>query len=260
MNMQSNISKIAIIGASGMLGNDLYDYLSQTFDVTGITRENYQEFIGKKFNVLINANGNSRRFWANQNPKEDYIASVKSVINSLNDFKFDYYIFISSSDVYPDHGNPANNTELTIINEKKLEPYGLHKFQAENYINKLPSYLILRCSAILGKKLKKGIIYDLKNKQELFVTKESYIQFITTTAIAEIIEYMILNNIKNEIYNCGGIGHIKVEEIAIILNEPLIIKTNAQKQEYEMNVNKLHTIYPLKNSMEYLEEYLLPNN
>lgn len=254
--MQSITKKVAIIGSNGMLGADLMNYFSDTFDVTGITRENYKEHINKNFDVLINANGNSRRYWANQNPKDDYEASVNSVKNSLKDFKFSQYIFISSSDVYPDHGNPQKNSENTQIDTTKLESYGLHKYQAEQLVNKLSSFTILRCSAMLGKNLKKGVIFDLQNKQPLFVTKDSYLQFITTEAVAEIIEYLILNNKNNEIYNCGGMGHIEVDEIAELLNEPFIPQKDTMKQEYEMNVNKLYTIYPLKTSNEYLQEFI----
>jgi len=256
MNMQLKIRKIAILGANGMLGSDLVNYFSETFEVTGITRENYKENIDKNFDILINANGNSRRYWANQNPEADYEASVLSVKNSLNDFKFSQYIFISSSDIYPEHGNPQKNNEDTVIDTNLLEPYGLHKYQAEQLVNKLSSYTILRCSAMLGRNLKKGIIFDLKNNQSLFVTKESYLQFITTAAVAEIIEYIILNNINKEIFNCGGVGHVTIEEIADLMTTPLNFQSNRQKQEYEMNINKLYTIYPLKNSSEYLFEYL----
>ena len=72
---------LAVIGGSGTLGSDLVQYFSTKFVVISINRGNYRDQIGKLFDVVINANGNSKRFWANQNPVEDFFASSASVIN-----------------------------------------------------------------------------------------------------------------------------------------------------------------------------------
>ncbi len=109
--MQKQLSinnSIGILGANGNLGSDLARFLGDKFNVSSITKENYNDTRGKVFDVLVNANGNSRRFWANQNVLGDFSASTVSVYNSLFDFGFKKYIYISSSDVYEDHSSPLS--------------------------------------------------------------------------------------------------------------------------------------------------------
>ena len=65
---------IGILGGTGMLGSDLVTILKKYFKVVPITKLNYSKCVGKSFDILINANGNSRRYWANQNPVEDFSA------------------------------------------------------------------------------------------------------------------------------------------------------------------------------------------
>ncbi len=256
MIMQSVTKKILIIGAKGMLGNDLVNFFSSRYTVCAVDKDNYNDHIGETFDILINANGNSRRFWANQNPQQDYDASVFSVEKTLNDFKFDKYIFISSSDVYNFHGDPIKNFEDIRIEEEKLEPYGLHKYQAENLVKTLPSYLILRCSAMLGTHLTKGVVRDILDKKDLFVTTDSFIQFITTSAVAEVIHGLLNAGINNDMFNCGGRGSVVVKNIMELAGYESSILPEAKKQEYEMNVDKLSRIYNLNESQEYLVNYL----
>lgn len=257
--MPLNTKKIAIIGAKGMLGSDLADYFDSRCNVFAVDKDNYNDYIGESFDVLINANGNSRRFWANQNPEMDFELSVTSVANTIKDFKYSKYIFISSSDVYYNHGDPKKTTEDEKIYEQKLEPYGLHKYQAETLVKKLPSYLILRCSAMLGTNLTKGVVRDILDKKDLFVTADSYLQFVTTLAVAEVIETLLLPDMTNDIYNCGGTGSVEVNKIMQLAGQGCNILLEAKKQEYEMNVDKLGRIYNLKSSALYLANYIERN-
>lgn len=254
--MNLGMKTIGILGANGFLGSNLVNYFSEHFTVTGITKENYREFMGKEFDLLINANGNSKRFWANQNPAEDYIASVESVEKSIDSFRFSRYVFISSSDVYPYHGDPAQTSENQIIDESKLEPYGLHKYQAEKLVQTLPSYIILRCSAMIGPGLKKGIIKDILEGAEIFITPESHIQFILCSEIARTIEQLVSGGIENTIFNCGGKGSVEVTEMFELLNKKSPIRSDAQLQQYEMDVGKLDKLVGLETSKQYLQKFL----
>jgi len=247
---------VGILGGGGFLGRNLVDYFnSNGFVATSIDRSNYQSLQGTEFDIFINANGNSRRFWANQHPEEDRIASVISVENSIKHFGFKKYIFISSSDTYPDHHDPAKTHESTEVDENRLEPYGLHKREAEAIVKKLPNHLILRCSAMIGPGLKKGIVKDVIEGAPLFVTADSYLQFITTGEISKVIHTLLDQSVKNEIFNCGGRGSVKVSEILKIFDKTVESRDGAQKQAYEMGVEKLNRIFPLKTSNAYLKEF-----
>ena len=161
-----------------MLGSDLSRLLGAHYEVSAIDRDNYGEYRGKRFDVLVNANGNSRRFWANENPLADFEASTVSVMKSLSDFKFGKYIYISSPDVYANPGSPATTREDAPGDMRALSPYGFHKRLSEELVQHYAKdFLILRPSAILGTQLAKGMVHDVLQGNELFVTLDSKLQF-----------------------------------------------------------------------------------
>lgn len=98
---------IFILGGRGFVGSAFVRYCQQNrLEHTVIDRANYAEFIGHSCDVLINANGNSKKFLAHQQPLQDFDASVRSVRASLIDFHAALYIYLSSCDVYPDCSSP----------------------------------------------------------------------------------------------------------------------------------------------------------
>lgn len=253
---------LAVIGGNGTLGSDLIQYFSAKFIVTSINRDNYQKQTGKSFDIAINANGNSKRFWANQNPVEDFLASSVSVIKSIFDFPCDFYIYISSPDVYENHSESKYTKENVQINPQRLEPYGLHKYLAELIVKKYKEkFLILRPSMFLGKKLKKGPIHDVIEDNQLYITLDSKLQLITTFAIAEVIEVLLDKSVKNEVINVGGVGAFSFLKTKKTFKKKIQISAEAKTQTYEMNINRLKRFYPLlKTSEEYLQEFLSNTN
>jgi nucleoside-diphosphate-sugar epimerase len=260
MSTQSSTEKdltVAILGANGLLGSDLVKYLRRSFKIQRITRENYQEKIRARYDVLINANGNSKRYWANQNVLKDFEASTFSVYKTLFDFKFNKYIYISSSDVYPDHSGPSTTKEKQKIDSDSLSPYGLHKYLSEKIVaNNTNDYLVLRSCMILGQNLNKGPIFDIIQKQDLFITLETRLQMIHTREIANIIAFLIRKDIKREVYNMGGRGVFNFGLIRDYTKREINISENAKTQFYEMDVEKLNSLHPLKTSKEYFDEYI----
>lgn len=240
-----------------MLGFDLVEYLSAHYVVTAIDKENYNAHKGASFDVLINANGNSRRFWANEHPLEDFEASTVSVYKSIGDFVFKKYVYISSSNVYPDHHESSKTKEETPIEHEHLDPYGLHKYMSEQIVeNRCEDWFILRSSMILGRNLKKGPVYDILNGQPLFIALDTRLQMITTKAVAEVIELLLQKEVKDEVFNMGGRGTFSFEDAEKIFGKKVVLHEEAQRQIYEMNVDKLGELYNLKSSEEYLREYV----
>lgn len=251
------MKKLAIIGGNGMMGSDLVKYLSQSFAVTSISKENYSQFINHSFDVVINANGNSKRFWAIKNPLEDFTLSTVSVYKSLFDFKFKTYIYISSSDVYVDHSSSTSTSEDQIQDSSKLSSYGLHKYLSERIVgNYCKSYIILRASMVLGQNPKKGPIYDILNKKPLYISKSSHLQMITAKEIANVITFLISNKIINEVFNAGGKSVVDFDKIQTYFSIPVSFQDKSETQIYKMNVSKLNKLFPLKSSEEYLKEFV----
>ncbi len=252
------LKSLAIIGSQGMVGEDLTKYLKTNFEkVVGIDRENYNQYCGHHFDVVINANGNSNKIWANDNVLDDFEASTTSVYKTLFDFPCNTYVYISSADTYENHTSKKFTLESKAINPQNLSPYGLHKYLSECIVrNFTKNYLILRCPMMLGAKLKKGPIYDILHGSRIFVNSESCFQMITTKELSQIINFLIIKDIKKEIFNIGGRGTASINEIGNYLHKSVIFPKDAQTQKYEMNVSKLHRIYPLKTSGKYLQDLL----
>ena len=59
---------------------------SRRRQVTAIGRDNYQKFRGQSCDLLINANGNSKKFLADDDPAAEFDASVASVLRNFVDF------------------------------------------------------------------------------------------------------------------------------------------------------------------------------
>lgn len=224
--------KIGIIGANGFLGSKLVSVLKKNYEVIEIIRDNYKYNIGKKFDILINANGTNKKYYANKFPKEDFQLSVLSVVNSLFDFKYNKYIYISTIDA-----------------EKNNDIYGFHRNLAEQLVVKYcKNWLIIRCCAIIGKNAKKGVVYDIINNKNLYLTKNSTLQLITDIDVAINLKKNIY--IKNKILNFYSNDNVTIEEIAKILNKKITINKNAKKDFYHYK----NTDTKFKNANQYLKD------
>lgn len=253
-----HFKSLAIIGSRGMVGSDLILYLKSHFGkIVGIDRKNYDRYRGHRFDIVINANGNSSKLWAKDNVLADFSASTTSVYATLFDFPCKIYIYISSSDVYPNHTSKKATKESENIEVENLSPYGFHKYLSECIVrNFMKNYIILRCPMILGTKLKKGPIYDILHNSRLFVTRESAFQVITTYELAQIINFFLEHNITREVFNVGGRGAVPFNRINEYIKRPIIFPKDGETQIYETNVSKLRKIYQLKTSGEYLQDFL----
>ncbi|MBI4085850.1 MAG: NAD-dependent epimerase/dehydratase family protein [Candidatus Liptonbacteria bacterium] len=257
MTKQSPIRTAGIIGGKGMLGSDLAEFLGNDFETTAIDKDNYGEHCGESFDVLINANGNSQRFFANEHPFEDFEMSTVSVYKTFFDFSFNRYIYISSSDVYNDHSNPAATGEEQETDALKLQPYGFHKYLAEQIVKRnAKRWFIVRSSAILGTRLKKGPVYDILRGNPLWIDGSTRLQFITTVALAEIIRTLLEKVPGNDIFNAGGRGTFDFSGAEETFKKPVSFKDNPERQAYEMNIEKLAALFPLKTSQEYVQEFI----
>ena len=228
--------RVAVLGSGGFVGCAVSKRLQEEHEVSEITRDTYSHFVGSFFDVLVNCNGNSRKFWANMNRQEDFKLSVQSVYDSLFDFQFKRYIQVSSMDVY------VNN------------PYGYHKKLAENLIkDATPNYVLLRCSSIIGKNMKKGVVKDILDDHPVFVSPDSRIELITDTDIARVIgELALLDSVTGAI-NVGSTTTITVNEIASFFGKKIRFSDCLEKHVIDYTVD---TRFDFKAAVEYLGDLL----
>jgi dTDP-4-dehydrorhamnose reductase len=232
--------EVAIIGGNGFLGSVLFEKLSESYSVTNLTRNNIHDYKSTPFDLVINSNGNSNKFWANMNPLEDFDLSTKSVYWSLLNLKYKSYLYISSVDA------GVKNY------------YGLNKRLSEEIVKSfLDAYVILRCSVILGKGMKKGVVKDILDGSEVFVTPDSQLQFITAEEIANIVKRIIDTGVSGTTLNVCGKDPVSVADIATMLKKPIKYSTVLNTQKFNDDVDNLLIIYPeLKSSKEYILEVL----
>jgi nucleoside-diphosphate-sugar epimerase len=224
--------KIAVIGADGLVGSAVCKKLN----ATGITRDNYELYIGKSFDVIINANGNSSKHKANDDPQYDFTESVESVNDTMFDFGFKKYVYISSYDAHMDNS------------------YGLHKKLSEEIVKHYSDFIILRCPIIIGKKMRKGFLFDALCDNFLYVNSDSEYQIITNTELAKIIKVLIDKNVTNKTYYVGSRDTLRVGDLAILLGKKIFYRDDAKYENYTTDVSEIQSLYATKLSAEYVRD------
>ncbi len=250
-----------ILGGTGLVGSGIREYLEQSGkSVLSVHSKNYEESIGAKAKILINCNGNSFRYRANQDPVWDFSASVVSVEKSLFDFEFELYVYISTVDVYNIIADPSHNHEETPIDPSALMPYSFHKWLAERIVERYADRsIILRLGTVLGSRLKKNPVYDLLNGRPLFMSLESQLNFIDTQTISECIRVIVELGIERGIFNVAGTGSATLMGIALKVGIQPSLAANADKTVYRYHINnqKMSHWVQLPTSMEVVDRYLI---
>lgn len=238
--------KIAIVGYTGLLGSAVYRYFKyfNSVQIIPVGREDINVPI--KVDVCINCAGNSSRFKAEKRHLEIFREEALLIEAIIDNIWCDKLIHISSIDVHD-----FNN-------------YGIIKAVIESKIisnkDKYKSIIFLRCSAILGKGLKKGIAYDALNNGKSWFTKDSKFQFITTLEVCEIIYTLLEKDINNKMFDVAGLGQIEAEEVYRIIGKPWEMHTDASYYNNHVECKELNNIFALQTSKKYLEDFLKYEN
>jgi hypothetical protein len=168
----------ALIGSNGTIGSSILVNMPFTHVYNS---DNITEIQNNKFDLVVIAAPSGNRLTVNKYPEID-LKNVNILINALTHTKINRTILISTVDViaYP-------NT-----------PYSQHRLQLENFVKMhFDNYHILRPSTLVGRNIKKNVLFDLKNK--LFIDKidsNSIIQWCPLDTLHNEIDYAVDNDIK----------------------------------------------------------------
>ena len=211
--------EIIVLGGKGFVGSAMVAAARcQGREVAAIDLAEYPGSIGMACRVLINANGNSKKYLADKDPKQEFDASVRSVFHALHDFRFDHYVQLSTIDVYADKGNPAYNSEQTPIDPMRLSRYGHHKWLAEQLVRfNARSWLIVRMGGFVGPGLKKNSIYDILKNLPLRVHPDSCYQYQHSADLARVVLTLVNRQVSGETLNVAGDGVISLREVAAMV-------------------------------------------
>lgn len=250
--------KVIIIGGEGFVGS-AYTRWCQKKGVNHlvINRANYSDYIGTSGDLLINANGNSKKFLARENPLLEFDASVRSVRQSLIDFKVKKYVFLSSCDVYPDCSHPETTEEDTNIDISQQSPYGFHKYLAEQCVRHChQNWLIFRMGGFVGIGLKKNPIFDILQGEKMWLDPQSELQYINTDVAASIVMEIIQKDYTKEIFNLCGDGLIKLQEVIDVAASKVKVNPDSPKVHYEVSIAKLKQIVNIPETRNSVLEFV----
>lgn len=153
--------KSALIGSTGFVGSTLlsqreFDFCYHSTDIADIDN--------KEFDLVICAAAPAKKWYANLHPNDDR-ACIDSLIDHLKTVRAKKFILISTVDVFK---SPVNVDENSTIILDELNPYGYNRRRLELFVEKyFSSNLIVRLPGLVGAGLKKNIIYDFKNHNEI---------------------------------------------------------------------------------------------
>lgn len=151
----------ALIGFSGFVGSTLLKqaHFSELYRSTNI-----HEIENHEFDVVVCAGAPAQKWIVNRNPVDDR-KNIDSLIDHLRTIKCKTFILISTVDVFKE---PIGVDESTPIEESGLHAYGLHRRGLEKFVEQhFSNYLIVRLPGLVGPGLRKNVIFDLLNTNNL---------------------------------------------------------------------------------------------
>lgn len=146
-----------LIGYTGFIGSNIAD---EKDIVQKYNSKNIDEAFNNKHDVVIYAGVRAEKYLANNEPEKD-MHIIENAINNIKKMDFKKLILISTVDVYK---SPVSVNEETVIDTENLHPYGLNRFQLEQWVaENVNNYHIIRLPGLFGKNIKKNFIFDMIN-------------------------------------------------------------------------------------------------
>ncbi len=144
-----------LVGSTGFVGSNLMAAggIDRGFHSTDI-RQAY----GLKPDLLIYAGLPAEKYLANAGPEKD-LDRIRQAEENILRIQPQKLVLISTVDVFQ---VPKGKDENSAVDTQGLSPYGLHRYQLEQWVRKYDiDSLIIRLPALSGKNLKKNFVYDM---------------------------------------------------------------------------------------------------
>ena len=248
------VNVIGIIGFKGFIGSAMIRACQRAgHEYFGYGRN---DIVSKDCQLIIDCNGNSRKFEVNQYPRRGYDSIVESVSKRLHQTeKNQKYIYLSSGEVYG--SQQVLSLESDPINAKALSIYGNLKLEAEELIRAhREDCLIIRPSGFVGFGLLKNPIYDLMHSNKLFVHPESRFQFCDVDWFADTILWLGLEEVTG-IWNVSATETISISEVSqmtkLIIDQ---VASDAPIEQHELSLEKLRKLIEIPTTRDVVKLFL----
>lgn len=243
-------SNYVITGSSSGLGKYLLDNLG------GIAfkrdRPNVEET-----DVLIHCAVNRTRDVTSKNLYQ-YLSDNVLLTKKIAQIPHKKCIFISSVDVYPKTPGPHNEEEEIHL-DSMTNFYATTKLMSESIIkNMCSNYLILRCSALLGKDAKENSLTKMITEKNptLTLAPESVFNYVLHKDVLAFIKLAVEKDVQG-IYNLTSAENITLADIAKLLGKNVTFGT-FQYKAGSINNTKAAKLFSnfQKTSREVISEFM----
>jgi sugar phosphate isomerase/epimerase len=181
-----------LVGYTGTVGKNL---LNQCYFKDLYNSKNIENIKNKEYDELYLSCLPATKWIINKNPDDDN-KNTQNLVNIISSVKAKFVVLISTIDVYPNKNNKMN--EDYIIDNDKNDTYGKNRFIFENFVKTtFENYLIVRLPGVFGDYLKKNIIFDLLNNNNVDkINLESSFQWYFLDNLYDDIQYYRKKNVK----------------------------------------------------------------
>lgn len=151
----------ALIGFSGYVGSTL---LRQQAFGSLYRSTNIADVEGQAFDTVVCAGAPAQKWIANREPEADR-QKIEALIAHLKTLRCKTFILISTVDVF---ASAIGVDEDSPVEEQGLHAYGLNRRLLERFVEShFPHHLIVRLPGLVGPGLRKNVIYDFLNDNNL---------------------------------------------------------------------------------------------
>lgn len=198
------------------MGKALYAALLRVphYEVVGVTRETYDRDSEGEYDIVINSAMPSGRFWARENPHDDFAETVGKTSAILYNWKSKKFVQISTIS--------ARSQRDTI--------YGRHKAAAEALVEG-PQHLIVRLGPMYSDTLEKGVLIDMLQGKKVWAHPESRYCFAPLEFIADWIAKNAVH--RTGVVEVGAKNGISLQEIADYLGGHIEFEGAIDHQEVQ---------------------------
>jgi hypothetical protein len=165
----------ALIGSTGFVGTTL---LAQRPFECRVHSTDIDAIVSRSFDLVVCAGAPAQKWIANREPEADR-SNIRGLIERLATIRCGTFVLISTVDVFK---SPLGVDEETPVDEAGLHAYGLHRRLLEKFVvERFPRRLIVRLPGLIGPGLRKNVVFDLLNGNNLDrIDSRSVFQFYPT--------------------------------------------------------------------------------
>lgn len=259
MKQQKQKHRILILGASGFIGNAIYNELCPYFKTFGT------------YNLKTELFKNNKHFFQYNMEEDDIfeildmvkptiiISSLRGDFNSqqiIHQHVVDYLklnstkiIFLSSANVFDAYSKfPSYEFDKTLSNSI----YGHFKIKIENMLLRLPKkqVVIVRLPIVLGSQSPriKDIKQNIENKTVVEIFPNTIMNVTTALKITQQIHYIINRN-KHGIFHLGSTDLVHHDEFIKRITNILTFKTVKYKHVFTTNQDRYLAVLPKFNKL-----------